>query len=84
MPACMFCTREAFDEFGPFDERVDIGEEWPILAGLYHARPAHFVYDQAITALSSGRRMELQLRIHADLRPLRLGGPELPGPRELS
>ncbi len=60
MPACMFCTREAFDEFGPFDERVDIGEEWPILAGLYRARPRRFVYDQAITALSSGRRMELQ------------------------
>ena len=60
MPACMFCTREAFDEFGPFDERVAIGEEWPILAGLYRARPRRFVYDQAITALSSGRRMELQ------------------------
>jgi hypothetical protein len=60
MPACMFCTREAFDEFGPFDERVDIGEEWPILAGLYRARPRRFVYDQAITALSSARRMELQ------------------------
>ena len=56
----MFCTREAFDEFGPFDERVAIGEEWPILAGLYRARPRRFVYDQAITALSSGRRMELQ------------------------
>ena len=60
MPACMFCTREAFDEFGPFDERVAIGEEWPILAGLYRARPRRFVYDRAITALSSGRRMELQ------------------------
>ena len=60
MPACMFCTREAFDEFGPFDERVAIGEEWPILAGLYRARPRRFVYDHAITALSSGRRMELQ------------------------
>ncbi|SIO65118.1 Glycosyltransferase involved in cell wall bisynthesis [Singulisphaera sp. GP187] len=60
MPACMFCTREAFDEFGPFDERVAIGEEWPILAGLYRTRPRRFVYDQAITALSSGRRMELQ------------------------
>jgi glycosyltransferase involved in cell wall biosynthesis len=60
MPACMFCTRETFDEFGPFDERVAIGEEWPILAGLYRARPRRFVYDHAITALSSGRRMELQ------------------------
>jgi glycosyltransferase involved in cell wall biosynthesis len=60
MPACMFCTRGVFDEFGPFDERVDLGEEWPILAGLYRARPRRFVYDQAITALSSARRMELQ------------------------
>jgi hypothetical protein len=56
----MFCTREAFDEFGPFDERVAIGEEWPILAGLYRTRPRRFVYDQALTAFSSGRRMELQ------------------------
>ena len=60
MPACMFCTREAFDEFGPFDERVAIGEEWPILAGLFRARPRRFVYDRTITALSSGRRMELR------------------------
>ena len=60
MPACMFCTREAFDEFGPFDVRVAIGEEWPILAGLYRARPRRFVYDRAITALSSAHRMELQ------------------------
>jgi hypothetical protein len=64
MPACMFWPREAFDEFGPFDERVAIGEEWPILAGLYRARPRRFVYDQAITALSSGRRMELQNFCH--------------------
>jgi glycosyltransferase involved in cell wall biosynthesis len=61
MPACMFCTREVFVEFGPFDERVALGEEWPILAGLYRARPRRFVYDQAMIALSSGRRMELQL-----------------------
>jgi len=60
MPACMFCTREAFDEFGPFDERVAIGEEWPILAGLYRARRHRLIYDRATTALSSSRRMELQ------------------------
>jgi glycosyltransferase involved in cell wall biosynthesis len=60
MPACMFCTREAFDKLGPFDERVALGEEWSILAGLYRARPRRFVYDQAITAHSSARRMELQ------------------------
>jgi glycosyltransferase involved in cell wall biosynthesis len=60
MPAFMFCTRGAFDEFGPFDERVALGEEWPILAGLYRARPRRFVYDRATTALSSARRMEFQ------------------------
>lgn len=60
MPACMFCTRAAFAEFGPFDERVAIGEEWPILAGLYRARRDRLIYDRATVALSSGRRMELQ------------------------
>ena len=60
MPACMFCTRAAFAEFGPFDERVAIGEEWPILAGLYKARRDRLIYDRATVALSSSRRMELQ------------------------
>lgn len=60
MPAFMFCTREAFHEFGPFDEAVAIGEEWPILAGLYRDRPDRLIYDQATTALSSSRRMDLQ------------------------
>lgn len=60
MPAFMFCTREVFNEFGPFDEQVSIGEEWPILAGLYRARPARFIYDRSLTALTSSRRMELQ------------------------
>ena len=60
MPACMFCTRAAFAEFGPFDARVAIGEEWPILAGLYRKRPQRLIYDWTLTALSSSRRMELQ------------------------
>ncbi|WP_165248613.1 glycosyltransferase [Paludisphaera soli] len=60
MPACMFCTRAAFEEFGPFDERVAIGEEWPILAGLYRSRRRRLIYDRTLVALSSGRRMELQ------------------------
>ena len=60
MPALMFCTREVFDEFGPFDEAVAIGEEWPILARLYQFRPRRFVYDRSLTALSSSRRMERQ------------------------
>ena len=60
MPACMFCTRVAFAEFGPFDERVAIGEEWPILAGLYRSRRDRLIYDRTTVALSSSRRMELQ------------------------
>lgn len=60
MPALMFCTAEVFDEFGPFDEQVAIGEEWPILANLYRHRPQSFVYDRSITAFSSSRRMHSQ------------------------
>ncbi|MCY2962394.1 MAG: glycosyltransferase [Planctomycetota bacterium] len=60
MPACMFCTASAFDEFGPFDEGVAIGEEWPILASVYRARPGRFVYDRSIVALTSSRRMDRQ------------------------
>ncbi len=60
MPAFMFCTREVFDEMGGFDERVAIGEEWPILAGLYRRRPQRLIYDRGLTALSSSRRMEQQ------------------------
>lgn len=58
MPACMFCTAKAFDRFGPFDERVAIGEEWPILAGLYRQEPRAVIYDQHIVARSSSRRMD--------------------------
>jgi glycosyltransferase involved in cell wall biosynthesis len=60
MPALMFCTAAVFDEFGPFDEEVAIGEEWPILASLYRHRPHRFVYDRSISALSSSRRMQSQ------------------------
>ena len=60
MPALMFCTAEVFDEFGPFDEQVAIGEEWPILASLYRYRPRRFLYDRSITAFSSSRRMQQQ------------------------
>lgn len=60
MPAFMFCTRETFDRFGPFDEQVVIGEEWPILAGLYHADPGALVYDRRLVARSSSRRMAAQ------------------------
>ncbi|MDB5385822.1 MAG: epsJ [Planctomycetaceae bacterium] len=60
MPAVMFCTAPVFDEFGPFDEEVAIGEEWPILANVYRHRPRKFVYDRSLTAFTSSRRMELQ------------------------
>ena len=56
----MFCTAKVFSEFGPFDEEVAIGEEWPILAGLYRQRPDRFKYDRTITAFSSSRRMQAQ------------------------
>jgi glycosyltransferase involved in cell wall biosynthesis len=60
LPAFMFCTREVFNQFGPFDEAVQIGEEWPILAGLYRHRPKHLVYDRSIAATTSNRRMTRQ------------------------
>jgi len=57
MPAFMFCTREVFDQLGPFDETVLIGEEWPILAGMYQTRRSEFVYDRSLVVGSSSRRM---------------------------
>lgn len=59
MPAFMFCTRAAFEQFGPFNEAVAIGEEWPILAGIYRTRRREFAYLRSITAQTSSRRMEL-------------------------
>ncbi len=60
LPAFMFCTRDVFACYGPFDETVAIGEEWPILAGLYRAEPRRLVYDRSLTARTSQRRMERQ------------------------
>jgi hypothetical protein len=57
MPAFMFCTSTTFDTFGPFDESVAIGEEWPILAGLYRHQRQNVIYDRSIVARSSSRRM---------------------------
>ena len=59
MPAFMFCTRKTFEEFGPFNEDVAIGEEWPILAGVYRRRRSEFIYLHSVTAYTSSRRMEL-------------------------
>jgi glycosyltransferase involved in cell wall biosynthesis len=60
LPAFMFCTREVFDRYGPFDEGVLLGEEWPILCGIYRREPQKFVYDVALKAQTSCRRMEMQ------------------------
>ncbi len=60
LPAFMFCTRQAFDRHGPFDETVVIGEEWPITAGGYRYDRRRFIYDQSIAAKTSSRRMERQ------------------------
>lgn len=59
MPAFMFCTKKAFEEFGPLNEDIAIGEEWPILAGVYRRRPREFLYLLSVTAYTSSRRMEL-------------------------
>lgn len=60
LPAFMFCRREVFEELGPFDEKVQIGEEWPILAGLYRRKRGLLVYDRSLRAITSNRRMALQ------------------------
>jgi glycosyltransferase involved in cell wall biosynthesis len=60
MPAFMFCTREAFERLGGFDERVAIGEEWPILAETWRRDRRRFVYDRGLVVRTSSRRMELQ------------------------
>ena len=60
MPAFMFVTRAAYELYGPFDTGVAIGEEWPILAGVYGDERRRFVFDRSLEAASSSRRMELQ------------------------
>lgn len=60
MPAFLFCTREVFERYGPFDESVEIGEEWPIVAELYRREPERFVYARELRCRTSSRRMELQ------------------------
>ena len=60
MPAFMFCTRETFERLGGFDERVAIGEEWPILAETWKHNRRRFVYDRRLVVRTSSRRMELQ------------------------
>ncbi len=54
-----FVLRKTFEDLGPFNEAVAIGEEWPILARLYRSRRIEFIYLRSITARTSSRRMEL-------------------------
>ena len=60
MPAFMSCSREHFEQYGPFDESRVIAEEWPLTVAAYRYHRAGFLYDREITARSSSRRMELQ------------------------
>jgi hypothetical protein len=61
LPAYLFCTRVAFERSGGFNERVALGEEWPITAGQWRCARRRFLYDtQAEPARTSGRRMERQ------------------------
>ena len=60
LPAFMFCTRSAFDQLGPFDETVVLGEEWPLTAGCYRRDRSRFIYDRTLRATTSNRRMDRQ------------------------
>ena len=60
LPAFMFCTRAAFQTYGPFDESVVIGEEWPLTAACYRQDRERFIYDESLYATTLNRRMEKQ------------------------
>jgi glycosyltransferase involved in cell wall biosynthesis len=61
MPAFMSCDREHFESYGPFNESWAIAEEWPLTRAAYRFHRERFLYDRSLTALTSSRRMELQL-----------------------
>ena len=60
MPAFMSCSREHYSCYGPFNESWLIAEEWPLTVAAYRFHREHFLYDRALTARTSSRRMELQ------------------------
>ena len=60
MSALVFCSRDAFDNFGPFVATRELGEEWQLLGGMYRAAPERFYYDRSLVAYTSNRRMEMQ------------------------
>ena len=61
MPAFMSCDREHFESYGPFNESWAIAEEWPLTRAAYRFHRERFLYDRTLTALTSSRRMDLQL-----------------------
>lgn len=60
MGACMFCTKDTFNRYGPFPETVALTEEWAILANVFRYEKNHFVYDRRLHVQTSARRMALQ------------------------
>jgi len=60
MPAFLSCDRAHFDSYGPFNDSCAIAEEWPLTGAAYRYHRERFLYDRALTARTSSRRMELQ------------------------
>ena len=60
MPAFLSCDRAHFDRYGPFNDSCAIAEEWPLTRAAYKYHRERFLYDRALTARTSSRRMELQ------------------------
>ena len=57
----MSCDRAHFERYGPFNASWAIAEEWPLTRAAYRFHRERFLYDRSLTALTSSRRMELQL-----------------------
>jgi glycosyltransferase involved in cell wall biosynthesis len=60
MPAFMSCDRAHFEAYGPFEEAWATAEEWPLTIAAYRHHRARFLYDRALTARTSSRRMALR------------------------
>ncbi len=60
MSGFMFCTRAAWQRYGPFDESIRVGEEWSVLATSWADDRRRFIYDRGLIARTSSRRMERQ------------------------
>ena len=60
MPAFMSCDRTHYERYGPFHAAWQIAEEWPLTRAAYRYHRERFLYDRALTARTSSRRMELR------------------------